>query len=138
MAKGVNKTILVGNIGQEPELRYTKSGIAVTTIRVATPTVRKVGDEYEEDVTWHSVVLWRHLAEIVAEYASKGDQIYIEGQIRYRDYEGKDGTQYKNTAEIHADEMVLGSRASRNDDAGRRRAAVDTAESSEPDDDLPF
>lgn len=133
MAKGLNQVHINGNVGTDPELRFTGNGTPVTSIRVATPTRRRVAEgEYEDSVIWHTIVLWRALAEITDKYVKKGDRIHIVGEIRYKDYEGKDGTQYKNTAEIHANDLILcggGNGPAEASDAG---ADVD------PDDDLPF
>jgi len=111
MARGVNKVILVGNLGNDPDTRYTQSGMAVTRISLATTSVRKDRDGNSQERTeWHRVVFFGKLGEIANQYLRKGQQVYIEGSIRYDKYTGKDGTE-KYSTDIVADEMqMLGSR----------------------------
>ena len=112
MARGVNKVILVGNLGADPETRYTASGSAVTNIRLATTDSwrDKQSGERQERTEWHRVVFFSRLAEIAAEYLRKGSQCYIEGQIRTNKWQGQDG-QDRYSTEIVASEMqMLGSR----------------------------
>ena len=112
MARGVNKVILIGNLGADPETRYTASGSAVTNIRLATTDSwrdRQSG-ERQERTEWHRVVFFSRLAEVAAEYLRKGSQCYIEGQIRTNKWQGQDG-QDRYTTEIIANEMqMLGGR----------------------------
>ena len=128
MARGVNKVILVGNLGADPETRYTASGSAVTNIRLATTDSwrDKQSGERQERTEWHRVVFFSRLAEIAAEYLRKGSQCYIEGQIRTRKWQGQDG-QDRYSTEIVASEMqMLGGRGggsgggSRDEGAGGR------------------
>jgi single-strand binding protein len=92
MARGINKVILVGNLGNDPETRYTQGGLAVTTIRLATTSVRKDRDgNTQERTDWHRVKLFGKLAEIAAEYLRKGSQVYVEGSIRYSEHTGDTG-----------------------------------------------
>ncbi|MGB3541561.1 single-stranded DNA-binding protein [Rubrivirga sp.] len=111
MARGVNKVILVGNLGSDPELRYTGSGTAVCNFSLATTESYKDRDGNQvENTEWHRVVAWARLAEICGEYLSKGRQVYIEGQLQTRQWEDKDGNT-KYTTEIKAREMqMLGGR----------------------------
>ena len=112
MARGVNKVILVGNLGADPETRYTANGNAVTNIRLATTDSwrdRQSGEQ-QERTEWHRVVFFSRLAEIAAEYLRKGSQCYIEGRIQTRKWQGQDG-QDRYSTEIVASEMqMLGSR----------------------------
>ena len=108
----VNKVILVGNLGADPETRYTQGGEAVCSIRLATTDSYKDKNsgEKRELTEWHRVVFYRKLAEIAGQYLKKGSQVYIEGRIRTRKWQGQDG-QDRYTTEIHADEMkMLGKR----------------------------
>lgn len=107
MARGVNKVILVGNLGQEPELRYTGSGTAVCNMRLATNESYKDSNGQMVDKTeWHSVVAWARLAEICGEYLKKGSQVYFEGSLQTRQWEDRDGnTRY--TTEVKAREMMM-------------------------------
>jgi single-strand DNA-binding protein len=109
----VNKVILVGNLGADPETRYQTSGDAITNIRIAT-TDRwkdKASGEMKEATEWHRVAFFGRLAEIAGEYLKKGSQVYVEGRIRTRKYQDKDGNERYST-EIIGDRMqMLGSRA---------------------------
>ncbi len=112
MARGVNKAIIVGNLGGDPETRYMPSGGAVTNFTVATNESwkDKQTGEQKERTEWHRVAMFGRLAEIAAEYLRKGSQVYIEGKIRTRKWQGQDG-QDRYTTEIIADEMqMLGGR----------------------------
>jgi len=106
----LNKVILIGNLGRDPETRYLPNGDAVTNISVATTdTWKDKNGEKQEKTEWHRVSLYRRLAEVAGEYLKKGSQVYIEGRIEYREYE-KDG-QKRYTTDIVASEMkMLGSR----------------------------
>src|SRR6187402_2163828 len=113
MARGINKVILVGNLGQDPETRYMPSGKAVTNLRLATSDSwkDKQTGEQREQTEWHSVVMYDRLAEIAAEYLRKGSQIYVEGRLRTRKWQDKEGRD-RYTTEINCNEMqMLGSRA---------------------------
>lgn len=112
MARGVNKVILIGNLGQDPELRYTGNGTAVCNMRLATTDVYKDRDgNTVENTEWHNVVAWARLAEICDQYLKKGSQVYFEGQLQTRQWEDRDGnTRY--TTEVKVREMtMLGGRA---------------------------
>jgi len=106
----VNKVILVGNLGRDPEIRYTASGQAVTNFTLATSSVRTNKDgEKKEFTEWHRIVAWGKLAEICSEYLSKGKSVYIEGRLQTRDWEDKEGNK-KQTTEVVAQVMqMLGS-----------------------------
>ena len=107
MARGVNKVILVGNLGDDPETKYTQGGMAITTIRLATASVRKDKDgKPQERTEWHRVKFFGKLGEIAGEYLRKGSQCYVEGSIRYDRYTGQDGVE-KYTTDIIADEMQM-------------------------------
>ena len=107
MARGINKVILVGNLGDDPETKYTQSGMAVTTIRLATSSVRKDRDGNQQERTeWHRVKFFGKLGEIAGEYLRKGSQCYVEGSIRYDKFTGQDG-QDRYITEIVADEMQM-------------------------------
>lgn len=108
----INKAILVGRLGRDPEIRYTPSGVAVANFTVATSEKwkDKNSGEMQERTEWHRVVAWRRLAEICGEYLNKGRQVYIEGRIQTREWEDNDGNK-RYTTEIVANEMkMLGSR----------------------------
>lgn len=105
----MNKVMLIGNVGQDPEVRYVEQGVAVARIRLATTErgyTLQNGTQVPEHTDWHTVLLWRKLAEIVEKYVRKGDRIYIEGRIRYTTYDDKQG-QRRYATEIWADNMEL-------------------------------
>jgi single-strand DNA-binding protein len=105
---GVNKVILIGNLGQDPETRTTEPGVSVTTLSIATSETYKDRNtgEKKELTEWHRVVLWRGLADVAAKYLSKGSRIYVEGKLQTRSYEGSDGIK-RYTTEVVGREMVM-------------------------------
>ncbi|MBE0267822.1 single-stranded DNA-binding protein [Xylella fastidiosa subsp. multiplex] len=111
MARGINKVILVGNLGNEPDIKYTQSGMTITSISLATSSGRKDREgNTQERTEWHRVKFFGKLGEIAAEYLHKGSQCYIEGTIRYDKFTGQDG-QERYVTEIIADQMhMLGGR----------------------------
>ncbi|MBT8401377.1 MAG: single-stranded DNA-binding protein [Rhodothermia bacterium] len=152
MARGVNKVILIGNLGQDPELRYTGSGTAVCNMRLATnESYKDASGQLVERTEWHTIVAWARLAEICAEYLKKGSQVYFEGSLQTRSYDDRDGNT-KYVTEIKAREMmILSGRGPENGAGGgggpsyQSRApqpAGQVADSDdfsfEPDDELPF
>lgn len=104
----LNKVLLIGNLGADPEVRYTTSGDAVTSIRLATTDTwrDKASGEQREATEWHRVVFYRRLAEIAGQYLKKGAQVYLEGRIKTRKWQDKDG-QDRYTTEIEATEMKM-------------------------------
>lgn len=108
MSKGtVNKVILIGRLGADPEIRYTPSGRAVSNFRIATNETWKNKDGQQQERTeWHSIVIWDKQAEIAAEYLKKGSHVYIEGRLQTRSWEGQDGAQ-RRTTEIVAQRMQM-------------------------------
>ncbi len=103
----LNKVMLIGRLGQDPELKYTPSGAAVATLSVATNTSWRGQDgSQNENTEWHRVVVWRKLAEIMEQYAKKGTRVYVEGRLVTRSWEDKDGNK-RYTTEIQADNMQL-------------------------------
>ncbi len=104
---GVNKVILIGNLGADPEIRHLQNGVSVANFRIATSETYKDKNtgEKREQTEWHSIVAWRGLAEITEKYLKKGSKVYVEGKLRTRKWE-KDGID-RYTTEIMADEMTL-------------------------------
>jgi single-strand DNA-binding protein len=156
MARGINKVILVGNLGADPETRYTASGSAITNIRLATAEAwkDKQSGEQQERTEWHRVVFFNRLAEIAGEYLKKGSQVYIEGSIRTRKWQDQGG-QDRYTTEIVANEMqMLGGRGGgdnyertaqsggfrENQPSGKNTAATTDSPGDEgfAEDDIPF
>ncbi len=137
---GVNKVILIGNLGADPEMRYTPGGTAVVNFSLATTEsyTNKEGEKVTK-TEWHRIVAFRRLAEICGEYLAKGRQVYIEGKIQTRSWEDRDGVK-KYTTEILADTMqMLGTRASQGGGAGGGGASQAGGPGPESDlDDVPF
>src|SRR5438105_13889915 len=107
-ANSVNKAILVGNVGQDPEVKYTASGVPVAKLSVATNERFKDKEGNWQDRTeWHNVVAWQRLAEIVGEYLKKGNKVYIEGAIRTNSWDDRESGQKKYRTEIIANDLVL-------------------------------
>lgn len=151
MARGVNKVILIGNIGKDPEIRYTASGSAIANITVATSESwkdKQTGENVER-TEWHRVVFYQRLAEIVGEYLRKGSKIYVEGRLQTRKWQDKNTGQDRYTTEIIGDNMQMldskgGSGAGAAAPAYEKTSAAPAAasESVPPldgfDDDIPF
>lgn len=141
---GINKVILVGNLGQDPEVKYTAGGAAVTTLSLATSESWKDKDTGtdQEKTEWHRVVLWRRLAEIAGEYLKKGSKVYIEGQLQTRKWEQDGQTRY-TTEVIGRDMQFLDSRGSTSENSSYESANSDMVSQDLPDsgitdDDIPF
>jgi len=149
MAKSVNKVILIGRLGKDPELKYTASGTPFCRFSMATDNVwnHKTSGERQEKTEWHSIVVWDRLAEICNQYLTKGQLVYIEGSLQTREWDDQEGNKRKTT-EIRAREMtMLGGGAGEGAGGGQRRAATAEGSSSAPaaattstitDDDIPF
>ena len=145
MARGINKVILIGNLGKDPEVKYMPSGDPVTNITLATSETwkDKSTGENVEKTEWHRVVFFKRLAEIAGEYLKKGSKVYIEGRLQTRKWQGQDG-QDRYTTEIVANEMqMLDSRggAAPMASAGAKPAQQPAMASDGPpdfDDDIPF
>jgi single-strand DNA-binding protein len=138
---GVNKVILIGNLGADPEVKYLSSGTTVANFRMATSENRVNRSSGEKTTTteWHRIVAFGRLAEICGEYLNKGKQVYIEGRIRSRSWEGKDGNR-RYTTEIVATQMqMLGtSGASVELPDSEKESGIDQEGIPGPDDDVPF
>lgn len=148
-SRGVNKVILIGNLGADPEIRYTTSGTAVANLRLATTeTWMDKSGERTERTEWHRVVLWGKTAETASQYLTKGKQVYVEGRIQTREWNDKEGNKRFST-EIHANTMLMlgrgeGGPGGESRPGGDRRVqpAAEYAgmpdDMPPPDDDLPF
>ena len=149
MAKSVNKVILVGRLGRDPELKYTASGTPFCRFSMATDDVwnDKGTGERQERTEWHNIVAWDRLAEICNQYLTKGKLVYIEGNLQTREWDDPEGNKKKMT-EIRARDMVMLSSAGESSGGGQRRStAVEASPSSGggapasstiTDDDIPF
>jgi single-strand DNA-binding protein len=129
--KSVNKVILIGNLGKDPEVKYTQSGLPVARITLATnERFKDKGGEWQDRTEWHNVVLWQRLAEIAGEYLKKGSKVYIEGRLQTRSWDDKNTNQKKYMTEVVANDLVLlggrgesGSAGADDSGGGRARAA---------------
>lgn len=141
MSRSLNKVQLIGNLGKDPELKYTPSGVAVATFSIATSESWKDQDGNQQEKTeWHNIVAWRKLAEICGEYLKKGKKVYLEGKLQTRNYE-KDGIK-RYVTEIVADQLIM---LDGGGGAGKGSSGSSSASESAPtqtdvpkDDDLPF
>lgn len=147
MAKSLNKVMLIGNLGKDPELRYTSSGVAVATFSLATSESWKDQDgNAQEKTEWHNIVAWRKLAEICGEWLKKGKKVYIEGRIQTRNYDDKNTGQKRYITEIVADNLIMldgggGARnaASENSAGVSQQAGSDApSAAASQEEDLPF
>ena len=148
MAKSVNKVILVGRLGRDPELKYTASGVPFCRFSMATDDTwnDKTSGERQERTEWHNIVAWDRLAEICNQYLTKGRLVYIEGSLQTREWDDQDGNK-KKTTEIRARDMVLlgggenaasGQRRTAMADAAGAASSSPAATSTITDDDIPF
>lgn len=151
MARGINKVILVGNLGADPEKRETPNGVSVTNLRVATSEqwTDKNSGEKRENTEWHRVVLFGRVAEVAAQYLSKGSQVYLEGKIQTRKWQDQEGNDRYSTEIVANDLQLLGGRsesAGGGQNAGRQSGAPAPQNKPETapagpgfdDDDVPF
>ena len=145
---GVNKVIIIGNLGRDPEVKYTQSNVPVANISVATTDSwkDKSTGEWQEKTEWHRVVLWRHLAERAERYLKKGKQVYVEGRLETRKWTDKEGND-RYTTEVIANQMMLLGRRDDNEEtsggAQKQAGGFDappppTSTGPDEDDDLPF
>jgi single-strand DNA-binding protein len=126
MARGINKVMLLGNLGGDPDVKYTQAGNAIARVNLATTSSRKDRDgNIQERTEWHRVVFFGKLAEIAGEYLRKGSQVFIEGTIRYDKYVAQDGVE-KYTTDIVANELqMLGGRTEGGEQRQQAKSSVD-------------
>ena len=136
----VNKVILVGNVGKDPEVRYVESDVAVANLPLATSErgyTSRSGVQIPERTEWHNIVLWRGLAEVAEKYVKKGTQLYIEGKLRTRSWTDSNNV-VRYTTEIYADNMEILSRRDTNNSQPTQEASVADTPANEESDELPF
>jgi single-strand DNA-binding protein len=130
MPKSVNKVILVGNVGQEPEVKYTPSGIPVGKFSLATnERFKDKNGEFQKRTEWHNIVAWQRLAEIVGEFVSKGSKVYVEGKIQTSSWDDRHSREKKYRTEIVARDLVL--LGARQNGGGAKPAASHSVEETE-------
>src|SRR6266478_7402913 len=152
MPKSVNKVILIGNLGKDPEVKYTPSGTPVAKLTLATnERFKDKGGEWQDRTEWHNVVVWQRLAEIAGEYLKKGSKVYIEGRLQTRSWDDKQTNQKKYMTEVVAGTLVLlGGRGEGGSGGGGPRDSANHFDQSTPeaehapvgspitDEDIPF
>ncbi|MDP1677594.1 MAG: single-stranded DNA-binding protein [Bacteroidota bacterium] len=139
MSRSLNKVQLIGNLGKDPELKYTPSGVAVATFSIATSESWKDQEGNQQEKTeWHNIVAWRKLAEICGEYLKKGKKVYLEGKLQTRNYE-KDGIK-RYVTEIVADQLIMldGGGGGKGTSGGSASESAPVVSEAPKDDDLPF
>jgi single stranded DNA-binding protein (ssb) len=134
MSRGLNKVMIIGNLGRDPEMRYTPSGKPVTTFSVASSRTWNTSDgERHSETEWFNVVSWGNLAEICKQYLTKGQQVYIEGRLQTRRWEDSEGTKHTSVEIVANEMMILGDRRDAN-----QNNTVEAAEAEETEDEYPF
>ena len=137
--RGVNKAILIGNLGKDPELRYTPSGQPVTQFPLATTSRWKDrNDQWQDRTEWHRIVIWGRQAETANEYLKKGSPVYIEGRIQYRSWEDKDGNKRYVTEIVALQMRLLGRKVEETAEESKEVAEEEVQPESEEEEDLPF
>jgi len=152
ISRGVNKVILIGNVGKDPEVKHLDNGTVLTKFPLATSETYKKDNEKVTTTEWHNIVLFRSQAEIAEKYVKKGDALYIEGKIRTRSWDDQDGNKRYMTEVVGNNMQMLGSGASKSEDSGSGGSQQNTVSTSPGDnnnnsnnvlndeegDDLPF
>ena len=140
MGRGLNKVMIIGHLGRDPEMRYTPSGRPVTTFTVATSrSWNTVDGERHQETEWFNVVAWGNLAEICKQYLTKGQQVYVEGRLQTRHWEDKEGVKHSSVEIVSSEMMMLGDRR---DSGNAEKNTAEVSDESEPtstdEDEFPF
>lgn len=136
--KSLNKVMLIGNLGRDPEIRYTANGTPVASFSIATTESRKDPEgNVTEKTEWHNIIAWQKLAEICGEWLKKGQKVYIEGSIKSRSYDDKNGVK-RYVTEIIAENLIMLSGGKGVSDVGETKPEDELPQSGEKEDDLPF
>jgi len=139
MSRGLNKVMVIGHLGRDPEMRYTPSGRPVTTFTVAVSRTWNTADgERRSETEWFNIVAWGNLAEICKQYLHKGQQVYIEGRLQTRQWEDKEGQKHKNVEVVANEMMMLGDRRENNKTSEDSNNEDDLSEPMADDDEFPF
>jgi len=135
MSRGLNKIMIIGNLGRDPEMRYTPSGRPVTTFSVGSSRAWNAADgERREETEWFNVVTWGNLAEICKQYLAKGQQVYVEGRLQTRRWEDPEGKKHYSTEIVASEMIILGDRKA----APVGEAAANVADTPPDEDEFPF
>lgn len=139
MSRGLNKVMIIGHLGRDPEMRYTPSGRPVTTFTVATSrSWNTVDGERHSETEWFNIVAWGNLAEICKQYLTKGQQVYIEGRLQTRRWEDKEGNKHSNVEVVANEMMMLGERRDATSANNQETTAEESELSSTDEDEFPF
>ena len=139
MSRGLNKVMVIGHLGRDPEMRYTPSGRPVTTFTVAVSRSWNTADgERRSETEWFNIVAWGNLAEICKQYLHKGQQIYIEGRLQTRQWEDKEGQKHKNVEVVANEMMMLGDRRDNSKKSDEADQEEDQSEPMADEDEFPF
>ena len=139
MSRGLNKVMVIGHLGRDPEMRYTPSGRPVTTFTVAVSRTWNTADgERRSETEWFNIVAWGNLAEICKQYLHKGQQVYIEGRLQTRQWEDKEGQKHKNVEVVANEMMMLGDRRENNKATENSNDEDDLSEPMADYDEFPF
>jgi single-strand DNA-binding protein len=139
MSRGLNKVMVIGHLGRDPEMRYTPSGRPVTTFTVAVSRSWNTADgERRSETEWFNIVAWGNLAEICKQYLHKGQQVYIEGRLQTRQWEDKEGQKHKNVEVVANEMMMLGDRRDNSKKSDEVDQEEDQSEPMADEDEFPF
>jgi single-strand DNA-binding protein len=139
MAKDLNKAMLIGRLGQDPELKYTQSGVAVVNFSVATGMKWKDQEgNWQEKTEWHNITAWRGLAETCANYLKKGSRVYLEGRLETDSWEDENKKKHYRTKVLVDDMIMLDAKSASADGGGEKTSTGNASGSKTDDDDLPF
>jgi single-strand DNA-binding protein len=139
MSRGLNKVMVIGHLGRDPEMRYTPSGRPVTTFTIAVSRSWNTADgERRSETEWFNIVAWGNLAEICKQYLHKGQQVYIEGRLQTRRWEDKEGQKHTNVEVVANEMMMLGDRRDNNKSSQESEEDDDSSEPMADEDEFPF
>jgi single-strand DNA-binding protein len=139
MSRGLNKVMVIGHLGRDPEMRYTPSGRPVTTFTVAVSRSWNTAEgERRSETEWFNIVAWGNLAEICKQYLHKGQQVYIEGRLQTRQWEDKEGQKHKNVEVVANEMMMLGDRRDNNKQSDESNQDDEMSEPLADEDEFPF
>jgi len=139
MSRGLNKVILIGHLGRDPEMRYTPSGRPVTSFSIATNRAWNTSDgERHAETDWFNIVTWGNLAEICNQHLKKGQQVYIEGRLQTRRWDDKEGNKHTTTEVVASEMLILGDRREPAPDQGDDASESDEFDNRADEDEFPF
>lgn len=139
MSRGLNKVMLIGHLGREPEMRYTPSGRPVTSFSIATNrTWNTANGERHSETEWFNIVTWENLAEFCKQHLNKGQQVYIEGRLQTRRWDDKEGNKHTTTEVVASEMLILGERRGTTSEQGEDASGRDEFDNRADEDEFPF